>query len=80
MTNVRTSVIYGGEPIDNHKKLLKGLKPPHIIVGTPGRIQQLCKEKHLDLSNLKMFVLDECDRLLGGDSMSKYFNPTNCRV
>jgi|TARA_B110000285_G_scaffold220533_1_gene272402 ATP-dependent RNA helicase UAP56/SUB2 len=71
MTNVRTDVIYGGEPIQNHIKLLKGLKPPHIIVGTPGRILQLCKQKQLDLSNLKMFVLDECDRLLGGDSMSK---------
>jgi len=61
---VRTEVIYGGEPINNHIKLLKGATPPHIIVGTPGRILALVRGKHLDLHNLKMFVLDECDRLL----------------
>ena len=66
---VRTEVIYGGEPINNHIKLLKGLTPPHIVVGTPGRILALVRGKHLDLHNLKMFVLDECDRLL--DQMSK---------
>jgi superfamily II DNA/RNA helicase len=43
---------------------LKGLKPPHIIVGTPGRILQLVKRKDLDLSNLQIFVLDECDKML----------------
>jgi len=64
MQNVRTDVIYGGEPIQNNIKLLKGLKPPHIIVGTPGRILQLIRQKHLSLADLKMFVLDECDRLL----------------
>jgi ATP-dependent RNA helicase UAP56/SUB2 len=40
------------------------LKPPHIVVGTPGRILQLVKKGDLDLSNLKIFVLDECDKLL----------------
>lgn len=44
--------------------MLKGLKPPHIVVGTPGRIKHLVKEKALDLSGLKIFVLDECDRML----------------
>jgi superfamily II DNA/RNA helicase len=43
---------------------LKGLKPPHIIVGTPGRIKHLVNKKDLDLSGLKIFVLDECDKLL----------------
>jgi len=44
--------------------LLKGLKPPHVVVGTPGRILQLVKKKELDLSNLTVFVLDECDKML----------------
>jgi len=43
---------------------LKGLKPPHVIVGTPGRILALVKRKELDLSNLKIFTLDECDKML----------------
>jgi ATP-dependent RNA helicase UAP56/SUB2 len=45
-------------------KLLKGMKPPHIVVGTPGRILQLVKRKDLDLTNLQIFVLDECDKML----------------
>lgn len=69
MKNIRTEVIYGGEPMQNHIKLLKGLTPPHIIVGTPGRILALTRDKHLSLENLSMFVLDECDKLL--DQVSK---------
>jgi ATP-dependent RNA helicase UAP56/SUB2 len=67
--NLRSEVIYGGEPMDNHVKLLKGENPPHIIVGTPGRILALTREKALNMENLKMFVLDECDKLL--DNVSK---------
>lgn len=44
--------------------MLKGVKPPHIIVGTPGRILALVNKKDLDLSNLQIFVLDECDKML----------------
>jgi ATP-dependent RNA helicase UAP56/SUB2 len=57
-------VIYGGQPINEHVELLKGLKPPHVVVGTPGRILALVKNKSLDLSNLQIFVLDECDKML----------------
>ena len=57
-------MIYGGQPITEHVELLKGLKPPHIVVGTPGRILALVKNKSLDLSNLQIFVLDECDKML----------------
>lgn len=69
LKNIRSEVIYGGEPMDNHIKLLKGLNAPHIIVGTPGRILALTREKHLPMENLKCFVLDECDKLL--DQVSK---------
>ena len=38
---------------------------PHIVVGTPGRIMDLATgRKVLDLSHVKHFVLDECDRML----------------
>lgn len=64
MPTVRTHVLYGGEPYSEHVKLLKSDKAPHIVVGTPGRILQLAKKKDIDFSNLKFFVLDECDRML----------------
>ena len=37
---------------------------PHIIVATPGRLNALVREKKLRLSNIKVFVLDECDKML----------------
>ena len=37
---------------------------PHVVVGTPGRILDLINRKHLDLSHVKHFVLDECDAML----------------
>ena len=70
MKDIRTEVIFGGEPKANHVKMLKGLTPPHIIVGTPGRILDLIRDKTLSMDNLQIFVLDECDKLL--DQVSKY--------
>jgi len=55
--------MYGGQPIQEHIKKLKN-SPPTIIVGTPGRILALTRGKHLDASNMKHFVLDECDKML----------------
>jgi ATP-dependent RNA helicase UAP56/SUB2 len=72
MPEIRTEVIYGGEPISDHIELLKGLKPPHIVVGTPGRILALTKKKDLDLSNLQIFVIDECDEVLKESCKSRH--------
>lgn len=69
LPEVRTEVMYGGEPISDHTTILKGVNPPHIVVGTPGRILALIKKKDLDLSNLQIFVLDECDKMLEEASM-----------
>lgn len=64
-----TEVFYGGLPIADNIKMLKGVKPPHVIVGTPGRILALTKKKDLDLSNLQIFVVDECDKVLEASDM-----------
>ena len=37
---------------------------PHIVVGTPGRVQELLRKRSLHLSSLRMLVLDEADRML----------------
>ena len=70
MKNMRTEVIFGGQPIQTQVKLLKGATPPHIIVGTPGRILALVRDKTLTMDNVKMFILDECDKVL--ENVSKY--------
>ena len=38
--------------------------PPHIVVGTPGRILDLVRDTSLKLDKVKHFVMDECDRIL----------------
>lgn len=57
----------------NIKTDLEALKAemPNIVVGTPGRILDLANRKALDLSKVKHFVLDECDRMLAEVSMRK---------
>ncbi len=37
---------------------------PHIVVGTPGRIQELIDQQALNFSALQLVVLDEADRML----------------
>jgi ATP-dependent RNA helicase UAP56/SUB2 len=37
---------------------------PHIVVGTPGRILALARDKDLPLKNVRHFILDECDKML----------------
>jgi ATP-dependent RNA helicase UAP56/SUB2 len=70
LPGIKTEVIYGGQPIQEHINLLKGVNPPHIIVGTTGRVLALVNQKHLNLSNLSIFVLDECDKML--EEVGKY--------
>mmetsp|Transcript_17838 Transcript_17838/g.69163 ORF Transcript_17838/g.69163 Transcript_17838/m.69163 type:complete len:430 (+) Transcript_17838:123-1412(+) len=63
LEGVRVACLYGGVPIKQHKELLK-TTPPHIVVATPGRCKHLIETGDLDLSKLKHFILDECDRML----------------
>merc|ERR1712159_886600 len=64
---VKTAVVYGGIPITKDKEMLKD-DCPHILIGTPGRVLGLLREKDLKLEKLSQFVLDECDKCL-----DKYF-------
>lgn len=64
MPEVRSEVFFGGVAMKENERVLRGLKPPHIIIGTPGRILALVQKKVLKLDNLQVFVLDECDKML----------------
>jgi superfamily II DNA/RNA helicase len=63
LPEVKVKVFFGGIEYKLHKEILQK-ETPHIVIGTPGRILQLVKDKLLKLNNLKRFVLDECDRML----------------
>lgn len=59
----QVGVFFGGLPIQKDEEALK-TNCPHIVVGTPGRILALVRNKKLNLKHLKHFVLDECDKML----------------
>jgi ATP-dependent RNA helicase UAP56/SUB2 len=63
LPTIKTAVFYGGVNIKLNRAILKD-DHPHVVVGTPGRILALCKEKALNVDSVKHFVLDECDRVL----------------
>jgi len=70
LPDVKCKVIYGGEPIKKHRDEIKE-QVPHVVVATPGRLFALAKDKTLDLSKVKHFVLDECDQMLEQLDMRK---------
>merc|ERR1712053_53173 len=63
MSAVKVGVFFGGMPIENDRKTLRD-SPPHVVVGTPGRILALVRGRELNLKNVKHFILDECDKML----------------
>ncbi|MFG1948045.1 DEAD/DEAH box helicase [Nonomuraea sp. NPDC048826] len=58
----RVLTVYGGRAYEPQVEALKA--GVDVIVGTPGRLLDLVKQKHLDLSQVTTLVLDEADRML----------------
>jgi len=69
-SDVKTGVVYGGMPIAKDKEMLKD-NCPHVLIGTPGRVLGLTREKDLKLDKCSQFVLDECDKCLDKLDMRK---------
>jgi ATP-dependent RNA helicase DeaD len=53
---------YGGKDIGAQLKKLKG--DIHLVIATPGRLLDHIERKTVDLSKLKILVLDEADQML----------------
>ena len=60
--NARIATIYGGRAYEPQVDALQ--KGVEVVVGTPGRLIDLFKQKHLVLKNVKMVILDEADEML----------------
>jgi superfamily II DNA/RNA helicase len=59
---VRIATIYGGRAYEPQiDSLQKGVE---LVVGTPGRLIDLYKQKHLNLKNVRIVILDEADEML----------------
>ena len=60
--NLKILTLYGGVPLRAQAESLA--KGAHILIGTPGRIQDHLAKETLTLENIKTLVLDEADRML----------------
>ncbi len=60
--SARVATLYGGRPYESQVKELK--RGVELVVGTPGRLIDLWRQKYLDLSQVKLVVLDEADEML----------------
>ncbi len=58
----RVLSVYGGRAYEPQIDALKN--GVEAVVGTPGRLLDLLKQKYLDLSQVSVLVLDEADRML----------------
>ena len=60
--DIKTCLLIGGDP---EKPQINDLKNnPAVIIGTPGRLLSLIRKRHLNLSKIQIFVIDECDKML----------------
>ncbi len=79
----RTCVVYGGASIGMQIRDLK--RGEEIVVGTPGRVQDLMERGILDISKIEYFILDEGDEMLDMgfvEDIENIFSKANpdCRV
>jgi superfamily II DNA/RNA helicase len=58
---LRVAAVYGGMPIPSQAAKARSA---HVLVATPGRLEDLAQRKMVDLSRIRILVLDEADRML----------------
>lgn len=61
-TNITVQQLIGGA--NSSRQIEKLKKKPTIVVGTPGRLNELARAGKLKLKEIEIIVLDECDQLL----------------
>ena len=58
---LRVEAVYGGAPLGPQAKRAKGA---HVLIATPGRLQDLIERRLVTLDRVRTLVLDEADRML----------------
>ena len=69
-TKIVISLVSGGGSVRDCIESLKKT-PPHIIVGTPGRICHLLRDRYLNTRYLRYLIMDEADQMLSQDFQSQ---------
>ncbi len=75
MTGLRVQLLVGGTSVDADREKLD-TSPPHLVVGTPGRVHDMMRRKYLKPQGMTLVVLDEADEMLSAgfkDQIYKIF-------
>jgi translation initiation factor 4A len=70
---LRIKTIIGGSSIDADAAEMRK-SPPHIIVGTPGRVSDMLRRRYINGKKLKLMVLDEADEMLSSGFKEQVYN------
>jgi translation initiation factor 4A len=73
MSGLRIKTIVGGSSIDEDVADMKK-NVPHIIVGTPGRVFDMMRRRHINAKRLKIMVLDEADEMFSSGFKEQVYN------
>jgi ATP-independent RNA helicase DbpA len=60
--NLKVLILTGGVPLGPQLASLR--KDSHVVVGTPGRVQEMLRKQVLHFAHVRTLVLDEADRML----------------
>ena len=73
MPGIIIKTIVGGSSIDEDAISMRD-NVPHIIVGTPGRVYDMIRRRHINANKLKIIVLDEADEMLSTGFKEQIYN------
>ena len=73
MEGLVVKTLVGGTSIQQDAADLKA-KPPHVIVGSAGRIYDMIQRRKLNVYKVKLFVLDEADEMLAHGFKDQIYN------
>lgn len=63
MTNIRIKTIIGGTSVLKDLDDIR-FNQPHVIVGCPGRVYDMIQRRYIDVTKIKILVIDEADEML----------------
>ena len=61
-TGLKNAVVFGG--VSQRAQTMKLREGVDILIATPGRLLDLINQRYISLNSIKIFVLDEADRML----------------
>jgi translation initiation factor 4A len=77
MAGLNVRLLIGGTSTDEDTSELKK-KVPHIIVGCPGRVQDMIRRHFIHTSTIGLMVLDEADEMLSAGFKDQIYNIFQC--